>query len=173
MGAWLSTLPASTMSLEMQDALGCRMLWLQPGAAALSLPFLHPRRQGSQLGAGRRWCPAPDIVFSSGIRLVWGVHGAISTRPLASCGLNAQVPPASQPPGRNLKCFQHLGGSYAAGTEIWEQKEENNLCKRPWPAHDGEDESVTGLPRKKSSCIQHSDKPNARKAYLKGSFEIK
>lgn len=54
MGAWLSTLPASTMSLEMQDALGCRMLWLQPGAAALSLPFLHPRRQGSQLGAGRR-----------------------------------------------------------------------------------------------------------------------
>lgn len=175
-GKWV---PGSPPCLPARCPWRCRMP-LGAGCFGCSLgqqPFLSPfcilggRAASWEQGEGD--VLHQTLLFSSGIRLVWGVHGAISTRPLASCGLNAQVPPASQPPGRNLKCFQHLGGSYAAGTEIWEQKEENNLCKRPWPAHDGEDKSVTGLPRKKSSCIQHSDKPNARKAYLKGSFEIK
>ena len=134
MSSQLSILSASWLHDALGDA-GCP--WIQD-ALSCSLgqqPFLSPFCILG--GRAARWEQGEGDVLlqtsfcSSGVPLVWGVHGAISTSPLASCGLNAQVPPTSQPPGRNLKCFQHLGGSYAAGTEIWEQKEGNDLCKRP------------------------------------------
>lgn len=89
-----------------------------------------------------------------------GLHGATSTSPLSSHGPNAWVSPAPRSAGMKLKSIWNLG------TETGEWKEEMDLFKRPWLAQ-GEDKHWG-----RSHYVQHGDKPNARKVYLKGCPEM-
>lgn len=81
-----------------------------------------------------------------------GLQGATGPSPLAGHGLNARVSPAPQSAGTNLKSIRNLG------TEIWERKEEADLCKRPRLAQGGGDkESAAWLSGGRSPCVQHGD----------------
>lgn len=145
--------------------------WVSPGSSPLSLsswevpsgpqPLLPASciLAGGSREKGTPQCGhrcAAAVVSSQG----GGLHGATSTSPLASHGLNACVSPAPRSAGTNLKSIRNLGA------EIGEWKEEMHLRKRPWLAQ-GEDKH-----RGRSHYVQHGDTPNAGKVYLKGRHEM-
>lgn len=79
-----------------------------------------------QMGAGRGGLPSLDIALQQWLAPGGGgLHSATGSGTLASHRLNTRVSPAPWGADTNLKSILNLGA------EIYEQKEEMDLCKRP------------------------------------------
>lgn len=90
-----------------------------------------------QVGAGRRGLPQLDMTLQQLVS--WEGHFTVPPSPPSGQPW-VEYPCASSPMISWLEPEIHP----TLGTEIWEQKEELDLCKRPWLAQGGDNESVMG-----------------------------
>lgn len=141
-----------------------------PSSWEMPLPWgrpCSPLPASWQVGPGERGLLSLDMILQQWIsRERDFTVPPTPALPLASYELNVHMPPAPWSAGLNPKSIQNLG------TEIWEWKEEMDLCKRPWLAQGGEDkESVTGCQKEGLPMLSMVTNPTLAECIRKEAWD--